>query len=413
VEVLAFPSFAKYKLGAKVAQRKDSVLVVGAGPVGLVVALKLARRGIPVTVIEAEAEIASDPRAVVYHPPTVEALDQLGVLEDMKAVGVIKQDYQWRTFDGEILAALDMSVVEERTAYPYNLHLGQHVLAQIVMKHLMQLPGVSVLWNSRVEQVVQNADHVHINLQTPDGMQTVSASWAIGADGARSAVRKSLGLTFEGITWPERFVSTNVFIDFESYGFAKASFIADPVDFAVICQVRPDGLWRVAFGEDSTLPAEALDARVNERLARIIPGPYKLDSYSPYRVHQRVANKFRVGRVLLAGDAAHANCPIGGLGLTGGILDAVALGDALISVIQGAAQDSLLDDYAKDRHEIFMNYTSPTSTENKRRLSETDPAKRQIIRERFAKLNTDRQMQEELLLATYRLKGKSFAAERT
>jgi len=413
VEVLAFPSFAKYKLGAKVAQRKDSVLVVGAGPVGLVVALKLARRGIPVTVIEAEAEIASDPRAVVYHPPTVEALDQLGVLEDMKAVGVIKQDYQWRTFDGEILAALDMSVVEERTAYPYNLHLGQHVLAQIVMKHLMQLPGVSVLWNSRVEQVVQNADHVNINLQTPDGMQTVSASWAIGADGARSAVRKSLGLTFEGITWPERFVSTNVFIDFESYGFAKASFIADPVDFAVICQVRPDGLWRVAFGEDSTLPAEALDARVNERLARIIPGPYKLDSYSPYRVHQRVANKFRVGRVLLAGDAAHANCPIGGLGLTGGILDAVALGDALISVIQGAAQDSLLDDYAKDRHEIFMNYTSPTSTENKRRLSETDPAKRQIIRERFAKLNTDRQMQEELLLATYRLKGKSFAAERT
>ena len=395
------------------AQSKDSVLVVGAGPVGLVVALKLARTGIPVTVIEAEAEIASDPRAVVYHPPTVEALDQLGVLEDMKAVGVIKQDYQWRTFDGEILAALDMSVVEKRTAYPYNLHLGQHVLAQIVMKHLMRLPGVSVLWNSRVEQVIQNADNVNINLQTPTGTQTVSASWVIGADGARSAVRKSLDLTFEGITWPERFVSTNVFIDFESYGFAKASFIADPVDFAVICQVRPDGLWRVAFGEDSTLPAEALDARVNERLARIIPGPYKLDSYSPYRVHQRVANKFRVGRVLLAGDAAHANCPIGGLGLTGGILDAVALGDALISVIEGAAQDSILDDYAKDRHEIFMNYTSPTSTENKRRLSETDPAKRQIIRERFAKLNTDRQMQEELLLATYRLKGKSFAVERT
>jgi 2-polyprenyl-6-methoxyphenol hydroxylase-like FAD-dependent oxidoreductase len=392
-------------------KKQDDVIVAGAGPVGLLTALKLARAGVRVTVVEALPHIGQWPRALVYHPPTVAALDQLGLLEDMKAVGVTKKDYQWRAVDGDILCKLDMSSIEDKTPYAYNLHLGQHQLAAIVMAHLLREPGVEILWNHTVSAVAQTADEVQVTAQTPEGPKTLRAAWLVGADGASSGVRKAIGEVFRGLTWPERFVVTNVYTDYEAYGYAKATFIVDPVHFAVLCQINNQGLWRVAFAEDSKLPEETLNDRLPERMARLIPGPYELDEMSPFRVHQRVADRFRVGRVLLAGDAAHANSPIGGLGLTGGLLDAVALGDALSCVITMGVPDAVLDEYAADRRAIFVDYTSPTTTENKRRLAEADPAKQAADRERFKKIEGDPKLQADLLLATNRLKGKSFARE--
>lgn len=388
---------------------EDHVLVAGAGPVGLLTALKLARSGIQVTVVEELPGVGQWPRAVVYHPPTVAALDALGLLDDMKAVGVTKRDYQWRTVEGEILLALDMSAVDGKTPYPYNLHLGQHVLAGIVLKHLLREQRVSVRWNSKVTAVAQKADEVTVTLLTPEGEQQLTGDWLVGADGASSGVRKALGLEFRGITWPERFVVTNVYTDFEAYGYSKAAFVVDPVHYAVICQINKEGLWRVAFAEDAEVPRETLEERLPQRLAKLIPGPYRLDEMSPFRVHQRVVDTMRVGRVLFAGDAAHANSPIGGLGLTGGLLDGVALGDALAAVIVRGAAQELLDQYAKDRRDIFVNYTSPTTAENKRRMSEADPARRAADREAFRKIAGDPKLQESLLLATNRLKGLSFA----
>ncbi len=392
-------------------QSKDKVIVAGAGPVGLLTALKLARAGVPVTILETLPHIGQWPRAVVYHPPTVAALDALGLLADMQAVGVTKKDYQWRSVDGDILLKLDMGVLDGKTPYPYNLHLGQHQLAEIVLQHLQREPGVQVHWNTRVTEVDQTPDAVRVTAETAAGPQTFDATWLVGADGASSGVRKAIGEEFRGITWPERFVVTNVFTDYESYGYAKANFIVDPVDFAVLCQIDKTGLWRVAFAEDATLPVETLSERLPERMARLIPGPYDLVEMSPFRVHQRVVDRMRVGRVLLAGDAAHANSPIGGLGLTGGLLDAVALGDALVSVIVHGAADSLLDDYATERREIFTGYTSPTTTENKRRLAEADPARQAVDRERMQRIAQDPKLQEDLLLATNRLKGRSYARD--
>jgi len=311
--------------------------------------------------------------------------------------------------DGDVLLKLDMRSVEGQTPYPYNLHLGQHMLAEIVMNHLLREPGVEIRWNSKVVKVAQTTERVQVTVEAPDGPPVLEADWLVGADGASSGVRKAIGQEFRGVTWPERFVVTNVFTDYESYGYAKANFIVDPVHFAVLCQIDNEGLWRVAFAEDASLPEETLPQRLPERLARLIPGSYKLDEMSPFRVHQRVADKFRIGRVLLAGDAAHANCPIGGLGLTGGLLDAVALGDALVSVIVGGAPDTMLDDYAAERREIFTSYTSPTTAENKRRLSEADPAKQQADRERFDRIAADPRLQADLLLATNRLRGRSYA----
>ena len=388
---------------------QDKVIVVGAGPVGLVTALKLARAGINVTVLEALPAIGNWPRAVVYHPPTVEALDKLGLLADMQAVGVTKKDYQWRSVDGEILLKLDMGILEGRHPYPYNLHLGQHELAQIVLKHLVREPNVTVHWNTKVTQIEQDADGVRVTAETPDGPRSFDTQWVVGADGASSGVRKATGQVFHGITWPQRFIVTNVFTDYEAYGYAKANFIVDPVHFAVLCQIDATGLWRVAFAEDASMPEETLQDRLEDRMKRLIPGPYELVEMSPFRVHQRVVDNMRLGRVLMAGDAAHANSPIGGLGLTGGLLDAVALGDALTSVIVHGAPDSLLDEYATERREIFTSYTSPTTTENKRRLSESDPEKRAADRARMRMIQDDPRMQEDLLLATNKLRGRSYA----
>jgi 2-polyprenyl-6-methoxyphenol hydroxylase-like FAD-dependent oxidoreductase len=389
-----------------------SVVVVGAGPVGLVTALKLARAGVRVTVVDAEGEIIRSPRAIVYHAPTVEALDALGVLDDMKAVGIVKQDYQFRTLDGRVLAAPHMSVLTpDDTAYPYNLHLAQHDLAAIVLRHLLRTGLAEVRWNSRFLALEQDADGIEASIETPSGEQTLRTGWLIGADGGRSAVRQALGLGFDGYTWPHRLIATNVHCDFEAHGFARANFVIDPVHWAVIVRINHDGLWRVTYGENGDLPEDGFRSRIGDHYAHLLPRgePYRLEAAAPFRVHERAAERFRSGRVLLAGDAAHVCNPMGGLGLTSGLLDAVALGQALAFVIREGAPESVLDHYAAERRRVFLEITGPTAAENLRRMSESDPARQAKDGERFRRLREEPTFAREALMFTYRLRGNPIA----
>lgn len=391
------------------AKQETQVIVAGAGPVGLVTALKLARANIPVLVVDAEPEIIWAPRAVVYHSPTVEALDRMGVLDDALAAGITKQDSQIRSIDGKIIAALDMSVLRPGdTAYPYNLHLAQHELAAIVLSHLLRVPGSEIRWNTRVTGVAQDDAGVTVAVETPEGPQSLRGRWLVGADGGRSGVRRALGLSFEGQTHAERFVSTNVIYDFEAHGFARGNFIVDPVHWAVVVQINDQGLWRVAFGEDAALPEAGVRERVPQHYRHLLPdsGSYELGAVGPYRVHERCAERFRVGRALLAGDAAHVCNPVGGLGLTSGLLDAVILSDALAAVINGTAEDAILDRYAKERQRVFREITAPAAVENKRRLSERDPERKRADDERFRRIQEDTAFAREVLLFPFRLLGR-------
>jgi 2-polyprenyl-6-methoxyphenol hydroxylase-like FAD-dependent oxidoreductase len=392
--------------------RFDGVIVAGAGPVGLLTALKLARAGVPVLVLDAADEIIRAPRAIVYHPPTVAALDAAGVLDDMKAIGVVKQDYQWRSVDGRILCRIDMSVLRpEDTAYPYNLHLGQHDLAGVVHRHLMRIPGVEVRWGHRVVGVEPRDSDVAVTIAVDGGEQRLCGRWLVGADGANSAVRQTLGLGFEGVTWPEWFVATDLQFDFAAHGWAKANFIVDPEHWAIIPIINPQGLWRLTYGEPGDVPRERLRERVAAKYATLLPGGASVEpaAFSPYRVHNRCARQFRVGRVLLAGDAAHVNNPIGGLGLTGGLLDAAALGDALATVFTGAGPDALLDHYAAERRRIFQEIVSPAAAENKRRIMERDSERRRADLERFRRLSEDAAFARDTLLFTQKLVGSRVA----
>jgi len=391
------------------AERIDGVVVAGAGPVGLVIALKLARAGVRVLVVDAAPRIIEEPRAVVYHSPVVERLDALGLLEDLRAVGVIKQTYHYFELDHTLLAHLDMAAVirPEDTAYPYNLHLGQPALAAIILKHLLRTPGAEVRWEHRVVALEQDAGGVTVKLESPEGPRELRTSWLVGADGTHSGVRRAVGLSLQGTTWPEWFVATNVRFDFEAHGFGYSNVVLNPDHWAIIPKIDQTGLWRCTYREEPDMPEAEVLRRLPERYALFAPGlaDYTPEAVSPYRVHNRCTERFRVGRVLLAGDAAHVVNPIGGLGLTGGLLDAIPLGEALVAVISGRRSERVLDAYAQERRRVFLEIVSPTAEENRRRVSERDPARHAADVERLARLARDPVAAREALLSVFRLVG--------
>lgn len=389
----------------------DGVVVVGGGPVGLLTALKLGKAGIRVVVLEAESGVSPSPRAVAYMPPTAAALDRFGLLDDIRKRAVWCPDFAYRHGDGELIAKMDWSVLAQDTQYPYMLLLGQNHVSNIIAQHLRALPNVEIRWNHRVEEVDQDDAYVTIQTSSPGGTSRLRARWVAATDGARSTVRQKVGLSFDGNTWTERLVATNVFYDFNLHGYSRANFVHDPIDWAVVVQLDKTGLWRVCYGEDASLSDAEVRQRLPERFKRLLPGAptpdqYRVDHLNPYRVHQRCAAEFRRGRVILAGDAAHATNPMGGLGLSGGVLDAEHLAEALIGVIKNGLSTKSLDEYSIDRRKVFLEFTSPTATANFTWMKESDPAQRARDVAMFQHAGADRSVMRQFLLDFEKLNGR-------
>jgi 6-hydroxy-3-succinoylpyridine 3-monooxygenase len=357
----------------------EDVIIVGGGPTGFICALGLAQAGARVTVIEAEPRIVDSPRAAVYHWSVVEGLERLGIREEVERTGFTKQDYTYLVHKTRERIDFSLDVLNGRTPYPYNIHLGQHRLAEIALRRLEQHPQTSVHFNTRLTHLSQDESGVTLKVMTPEGAREMRAVWVIGADGAGSTVRRQLGLDFDGMTWPERFVATNLYFDFEQYHYARATFLIDETFGAVIAKLDNQGLWRCTYMENASLPEESVRERLPRVYDAILPGAnYSIERVTPYRMHQRSAPRYRVGRVVLVGDAAHVTNPTGGLGLTSGLFDCFALYPALSAVVLDGADAAVLDRYSDSRRDIFLNRISPQSSANKQLIYHANGGGRQL-----------------------------------
>jgi len=358
---------------------KKPVVIAGGGPVGLVTALALARQGVEVVLLEAEQDIPQDLRAGTFHPPTVEMLDALGLGRAMLEQGIKVPEWQIRDRRTGVVAQFDLGLLADLTPHPYRLHCEQHKLSRIAADALAGLPNVRLLFGHRCAGFVQDTDGVTVRVETPAGPEEIRASYLVGTDGAHSVVRKSMQVEFEGFTWPERFLVFATPYDLKQQGFTGNAYIADPDEWCAIFiqpHKEPPGIWRIAFPTTQAMSEEEIlsDAFVQSRIQGFLAPDrtYEIAYRSVYKVHQRVASNFREGRALIAGDAAHINNPLGGMGLNSGIHDGVNLAGKLVAVLEGA-DEALLDRYVRQRRLTNIEYVQAITIRNKRLLEERDP----------------------------------------
>jgi 3-(3-hydroxy-phenyl)propionate hydroxylase len=365
------------------------VVVVGAGPVGCTAALALARRGIPVLLLDRALELPDDLRASTVHPSSLDLLDTIGVTERIVALGLDAPVYQFRDRQTGDYVNFDLGVLRDDTRWPMRLQCEQFKITRVIVAMLGELPHAEVRLGCEVSDVVAGSTGVTLTVRDRRGrIDLVHAAFAIACDGASSTVRKRLGIDFEGFTYPEKFLSIGSPLDYTAYlpGLANVSYISDPDEWCAL--VRVVGSWRIVFPTDPAVDDAALltDANVDRLMRSFIPirESYQIFHRSIYRVHQRVAETFHHGRVLLAGDAAHLNNPLGGMGMNSGIHDAFNAVDKLARVlIGGEDHEPLLAHYTRQRRMVAVEYVQASSIRNKRLLEERDPA---VRRERFDEL---------------------------
>ena len=377
---------------------RDRVLIAGAGPVGMVAAANLVRRGVPVTVLEANATLSEESRASTFHPPTLDMLHDLGAAEPLIAQGLIAPQFQYRTKPDGVIAQFDFAGIADATAHPFRLQCEQSRLTRILLERLRGNGNFEIVFSSPVRGVTQTADGVEVAVMR-DGMETETARWLIGADGARSETRGALGIEFEGFTWPERFLVVSTAFDFHAVieGLVSVNYVADPQRWHFLLQIP--GLWRIMFpiaaGESDELALS--DEFAQAMMAQLVPGidRYEIAHTTLYRVHQRVATTFRRGRAFLIGDAAHINNPLGGMGMNGGIHDAINLTERLAAVWHGSKADTELDRFDRQRRLVTREYVEKQSIQNKKNLEAPGSA----FRDQLTAIAADAVRTREYLLA--------------
>ena len=376
----------------------EPVLIAGAGPVGCVTALALAQRGIPVRVFEAAGQVNDAPRASTLHPPTLEMLSAFGLLDDIIARGLIAPTFQfWDRPTRKLVAEFDHGILKHDTGCPFVIQYEQHKLARLCIERLKAFRHSEVSFQSPVTAITDLGDAVEAMIETSSENRSVRGAFLIGADGGRSTVRKAMGIHFEGYTFPERFLVLTTRFDFgQAHGVGSRAYFSDPDEWSALFKVAGSdghGAWRAVF---PTVPGQSDEEVLNEeateaRLQKFFPksGPYKIIHRNIYSVHQRVAARFQKGRVFLAGDSAHVNNPLGGLGLNCGIHDAVQLANLLSSVLLGKRPESDLLQYDAIRRPMNIEYVQQQTIANKKRLEEKDPATREANFETLRKASKD------------------------
>lgn len=331
---------------------RHSVIVVGAGPVGLTLAYGLARAGVTVTVIESQASVSTQLRASTFHPPTLDMLEPWGITAELLAQGRITPTWQIRLHETGEHVTFDLSILKDDTAHPYRLQCEQAVLSRSLQARLLREPSARIWREAEVGDVGQSADRAWVEVRRDRSIERIDADFVVGCDGAHSVVRKAIGSDFEGSTYPDTTLLVTTHFNFAGLwpDLAGVNYIWQ--DEGTYSLLHLPGLWRVSLHPlaNGPLEEEVRAERIVARLQSLFGAEHRfeLQEIRPYRVHKRLASRWRAGRLFIAGDAAHLNNPKGGMGMNGGIHDAICLSQNLIEHFNGAAQ-SVLDNYERQR----------------------------------------------------------------
>ena len=385
-------------------QTDDRVIVVGAGPVGAVMTLALVRKGIPAILLEQLPDAAEDQRAATIHPPTVEILVELGLekeaFSEEPSGGMSAPLFHFRDrATGELYAVFDINLLAGEVSYPFVLQWEQYKLVHAALPHIRASGLAEVRFSTKVTGLEQGADYVEATVTNESGeTETLRARYLVGTDGGSSMVRRLAGIAFEGFTYPERFIKIGTTFDLlaANKNFCTRNYFSDPVEWLNLFKVKgygPPGIWRgvLPVPADESDEAAVSPDGVQRRLQGIHPkrGDYDVPYHALYAVHQRVAATFNTGRVLLGGDSAHVNNPIGGMGMNGGIHDAMNLAEKLADIWFGRTGPEVLDRYTRQRRKAQTDYVQAQTIENKRRLEEKDPAVRRQHLEELRRISED------------------------
>ncbi len=393
------------------------VIIVGAGPVGLMTALLLSEQGIEWRLIASEPVLAGDLRASTFHPPTLDLLGRLGLAEPLIAQGLVSPTWQVRLHATGERAEFDLSVIADDTDHPFRLQCEQSRLCALVLERLQVDPRGTVMLGWTVDGVTADETGVAVTaraVDAPEGdPQTFRGRYLIGADGSRSVVRRAMGIGFEGMTYPETTILATSDFAFQDRlpGLSNVNYVWK--DGGTFSLLRLRHLWRCSLYPDQgeTIEEALQPESIAQKLRAIVPeaadrAPMEV---RPYRVHMRIADDYRAGRVLLAGDAAHVNSPAGGMGMNGGIHDAAELAATLGEVWRGAPE-TLLDRYTRRRRPVAEQEMLAQADRNRARMQERDPARRRALLADLQRIAGDRDLAREHLLRTSMITGLRRAA---
>lgn len=384
--------------------KKKNVIIVGAGPVGCCAALILSDAGIPVTMLEAAPSLPEDMRASTFHPPTLDLLDRFGISQKLIEQGLITPKFQLRDRKEGLIAEFDLAGIADCTNHPYRVQAEQYKLTNIIVDMLKAYPDTEVRFNARVKDVKQDDDGVEVIFDENGETRSLRGSYLIGSDGTRSAVRQAVGIDYPGFTFPEMFITASVAEDVTKTvpDMGHVCYISDPDEWCAL--IHAPNMWRFLLptkpdtDRDYALSDEYIQPRVQDfgKFGHEV----KIIHRTRYDVHQRVADDYRKGRVLLAGDSAHCNNPVGGMGMNGGVQDAFNLADKLVDIINNGASEDLLDKYTRQRREIAIEFVNAQTYRNKKALEERDPEVRRKHQEDLRAIAADPKRTRELLLQT-------------
>ena len=364
---------------------KDPVVIAGAGPVAMVLAVALYREGVPFIALETLHEPFMDQRAASHHPPTIEMLDRLGLARHMLEEGLKSPIYRFHDrVNHDVVAQFDLGDLRDEVKFPFVLQYEQYKVVRLILELHGDKQEFDVRFSHTVTGFTQFNDHVDVAVELADGSkETVRASYLVGCDGGRSTVRKEANIEFGGFTYPEKFIKIGTYFDLMAHDdrIAIRNYFSHPAEWCNLFKVRGEPLkpdiWRfvvpmrVGETEDEAKSNESMQSRLKRFFTR--DDDFEIAYANVYTVSQCVAETFNKGRILLAGDSAHVNNPIGGMGLNGGIHDAVNLASKLVPVWKGKAPVDQLDLYTRQRHKASTDFTQAQTIANKKQLEERDP----------------------------------------